>query len=63
MKKILFLTAFMLLGTTIVSCDVTNQKDNEFADNGSFGTDDNPIPFKPTKPTLPPPPPPVAKGL
>ncbi|MXN91937.1 hypothetical protein GR160_11950 [Flavobacterium sp. Sd200] len=56
MKKILFLAAFVLLGVTVTSCEVTNNN-NQLANNAYIGTDDNPIPDKPQKPTPPPPPP------
>lgn len=59
MKKLFTLAAFMLFGTTIISCDVTTQKDR-LADTGSFSTDDGSVPTKPEKPTTPPPPPPAA---
>jgi hypothetical protein len=62
MKKTVILAAFALLGTTLISCEVTPQKDNELAD-GSFGTDDTPVPFKPSKPTPPPSPPLLEKEV
>ena len=46
MKKIIFLTALMLLGFLSVSCD--NEQDD--MSKQSFATDDLFIPIKPPKP-------------